>query len=287
MKYVAYRYLMNVLIVLRPAFAVILLVVSPLASSRAGVTVYPTEVFAKPPNRSAPVAITNSSDSEVEIWISFEYTYPVGFDTGSVVFATPEANDPDEPSSSTWVRAIPERFTLKGRESQVVRLYCSPPPGLRNGEYWARVVVSSKDRKPAVALDDQPKMGMDFITRAIIPFHFRSGPTTTGISIREANAHPMGSAIRLNVILDRTGNASFWGRMTVRLFSSGGKLVRTKEYRIVTYKSFSYRTDFDVSGEPPGQYTLELAFDNKHPGLKSEFRIPSAPVMQRLSVIVP
>ncbi len=278
---------MNRIISFRPACAVLLLVVSFLASSYAGVTVYPTEVFVKPPNRSSPVVVTNPSDREVEVWIAFEYTYPVGFDTGSVVFATPEPNDPDEPSSAAWVRAIPQRFTLKAQESQVVRVYGSPPPGLRSGEYWARIVVSSKERKPAAARGDQPKMGMDLITQTIIPFHYRSGPTTTGISIREASAYAMGRGIRLNVTLDRTGNASFWGRMTARLVGSDGRLVRTKEYRIVVYKTFTYKADFDVSGEPPGQYTLELAFDNKHPGLKPEFRIPTAPVVQRIPVVVP
>ena len=285
--HVSHRDLMKRLIQLRLVLALVVLALSSQVLLHAGVTVYPTEVFVKPPNRSAPVVVSNPADADVEVWVTFEYTYPVGFDTGSVIFAAPVADDLDEPSAARWIRAIPQRFTLKAQESQVVRIYGTPPPGTRSGEYWARIVVSSKERRAAPAPGDQPGMGMELVTQTIVPFHFRSGPTTSGINIREATAFPVGNALRLFVTLDRMGNASFWGRLTARLISPEGRPVLAKEYRIVTYKSFYYRTDIDVSGQPPGQYTLELLFDNKHPGLKPEFRIPGAPVVHRIPVVIP
>lgn len=277
-----------------PALFIILLLccaLCPPADVYCGVTVYPTEVFVKPPNRSAPLTVSNPSDREIEVWVGFEFTYPVAFDTGSVEFYKPVSGvtTDEENSAVSWLRAIPQRFTLRPRESQVVRIFGTPPQGIRPGEYWSRIVVSGKDRRPVTAVQEerQAKLKMEIITQSIVPFHFRSGGTTTGISILKAEAYASSRKIRLELTLARTGNASFWGRMNARLLSSDGRLVRSKEYRMVVYRTFDYNADFELAGEPPGQYTLELMFDNKHPSLAPEFRIPGTPVVQRVPVVVP
>ncbi len=258
-------------------------------SAWAGVQLNPTELFVKPPNKSAAVVVRNPSTSDIEVWVTFEYSYPVAFDTSGVTFSTAKPEDPDEQSATGWLRSIPQRFTLKGQESQVVRVYCTPPAGLRSGEYWARVVISSKEVKKVTQQkkDQLTQFKMNLITQSTLPFHFRSGPTTTGVTVREVRAEPAGGKLQLSLLLDRTGNAAFWGRMNTRLLGPKGRVVRTDEFRLVVYKSFQYRTLIDVSGDPPGDYTLEIAIDNKHPGVNSQFRIPCPSVVQRVPFVLP
>ncbi len=253
-----------------------------------GVTVHPTEIFVKPPARSAPVVITNPSDKETEVWITFSYGYPVSFDSGSVAMSKGDSTSPDEPSAQKWLRAIPQRFTLKPQESQVVRVYTTPPPGLRSGEYWARVVINSKVRKPAVQADQGgARLNMELITQTDVPFHFRSGATNTGIIVRESYAEAVAKGIRIKLVFDRSGNAAYWGRMTSRLINANGKVVKTKESRLVVYKSLDYTFEMDTQGEAPGQYAVEITFDNRHPGVSPEFRIPTQTLVQRIPVVIP
>ena len=266
---------------------VLFLVIIP-AALHAAVNVYPTEVFVKPPNRSAPVTVKNPSDREVEVWLTFAYEYPVAFDSSGIRMESGDSTSLDEPNAVKWLRAIPQRFTLRPQESQVVRIYGTPPPGLRSGEYWARVVVSSKELKPATPLQDQGgmKIGMTIITNTVVPFHFRVGATTSNVTIRDANISGVGKGVHVRVLLDRQGNAAYWGRLTTKILSPGGKVIRTKESRIVVYKTMDYSTDVDLSGELTGSYTVELTVDNHHPSLSPEFRIPGRSVTQRYSVLL-
>ncbi|GEM_PF-1448817 len=256
-----------------------------LAQSYAGVTVYPTEVFVKPPNKSAPIVITNPSNNEIEVWLTFSYQYPVIFDSTGIKMSAGDSTSGDEPAASKWLRAIPQRFTLKPQESQVVRILGSPPPGLKSGEYWSQIVIGSKDRKLAAVNDQQgAKFNMDIITQTVVPFHFRTGATTTGLQIREAQAVATPKGIHMRLVLDRSGNASYWGRMTTRVLNANGKVIKTKESRMVVYRSMDYSLDIELGEERSGQYSVELVFDNRHPGLSPEFRIPSGSVTQRIPV---
>lgn len=258
------------------------------SAANGGVSVHPTEIFVKPPARSAPVVITNPSDKETEVWVSFSYGYPVTFDSGGVTMSKGDTISPDEPSAQKWLRAIPQRFTLKPQETQVVRIYSTPPPGLPSGEYWARVVVNSKTRKPVVQKDQGgARLNMELITQTDVPFHFRSGATNTGIILREANAEAVSKGIRMKLVFDRSGNAAYWGRMTTRLINAAGKVVKTKESRLVVYKTLDYEFEIDTQGEAPGQYAIEMTFDNRHPGVSPEFRIPTQALVQRIPVVIP
>ncbi len=265
--------------------AVCVVVLCMVTRSYAGVTVYPTEVFVKPPNKSAPVVITNPGNTEIEVWLSFSYQYPVFFDSSGIKMSTGDSTSGEEPMASKWLRAIPQRFTLKPQESQVVRILAAPPPGLKSGEYWAQVVISSKERKPATTTEQAgAKFNMDIITQSAVPFHFRTGATTTGVQVREAQAFGTSKGVHVHLVLDRSGNASYWGRMTTRVLNSNGKVIKTKESRMVVYQSMDYSLDIDLEEERSGQYSVELVFDNRHPGLSPEFRIPSVVATQRIPV---
>lgn len=263
-----------------------LLVLTAAPDAAASVSVFPTEVFVSPQNRSAPLVVRNPSDSEVEVWLSFTFGVPVSYANREVEFDTVETADR---SAATWLRAVPQRFILQPQESQTVRLFATPPVSANEGEYWARVVVSSKPTQPVKARQDQrgPTLAMNLVTQTVVPFHLRRGKVSSGVLIKQAVSSVSGRTMHVKVDLERNGNASYWGRLQTRLLDQNGKLVRGREFRVVVYKDLSYTADLDISQVQPGQYTLEVMLDNKHPSLSSKERINSPPVTQRFTVSVP
>lgn len=257
------------------------------ANAFGGVNIFPTEVFVAPPNRSAPITVTNPTDSLLEVWVTFGYGYPVKYDSGKVVMYLPDSVYPGEPSAAGWLRAIPQRFSLRPQESQVVRLYGVPPPGTPTGEYWARVVVSSKPRTgPVIRNQQQTRVTMDIVTQTSVPFHFRNGLVSSSIAIRQAGAYIDDGFLRLQLKLQRLGNASFWGRINYKLLNASGKLLRTKDFRLVVYKDMDYMALDTLPSVYAGPYTVELLFDGNHPSLGAQYRLNSEPIVQRIPVTV-
>jgi hypothetical protein len=223
------------------------------------------------------------------VWIEFKYSYPVSYDTGSVVYTSADTSAEDEPSAARWLRAIPQRFFLPPQGSQVVRVLGLPPEGTRNGEYWAQVVISSKERRSVTPAGVEPTMriGVDLVTRVIVPFHFRRGPVTSGILVRDVVTSVNKSFLRVRLELERSGNASFWGRVNCRLIDAEGKVAQKKEFRIAVYNTMTYVGEIDITGIRAGEYTLELRFDGAHPAVSPKDRIKSNPIVQTVLVSVP
>jgi hypothetical protein len=267
------------------------LVVFTALSASAGVSIYPTEVFITAPNHSATLTVTNPSDSVQEIWVSFSYGYPVAFDSGKVTMSAEDVVPVGDLSAVGWLRAFPQRFTLRANESQVIRVLGSPPGGLISGEYWARVVVSSKPKNPRVierksAQTPVGKMNIELVSRTSVPFHYRTGVVNASIVVKQARAYIDDGALKLRLELRRMGNAAYWGRFTMKLLNAVGKTVRTRDFRIVVYKDMMYSAQDVLPDQYSGPYTVELSFDNAHPSVPPDFRIKSEPFLQRIPVTV-
>jgi hypothetical protein len=198
----------------------------------------------------------------------------------------PETIGSGDPSASDWLRAIPQRFTLRAQESQVVRLYGVPPPGTPGSEYWSRVIVSSKPKNARVVASQQTRMVMELVTQTSVPLHFRTGPVSSSIHVKQASAIMNDGLMTLHVKMERFGNASFWGRMGYKLLNATGGLVRTKDFRVVVYKEMDYSVLDTLPSVYAGPYTIELLFDNKHPSVSPQYRLNSEPFVQRIPVTV-
>jgi hypothetical protein len=248
--------------------------------------VYPTELFVIAPNHSTSISVSNPTDTLVEVWVSFTYGYPVAYDTGKVSMYNVDTAAAGEPSAVGWIRAYPQRFSLGARESRIVRLFGVPPPGLLPGEYWARVVVSSKLKNPRVAKpkSNQSSFVMNIVTETGLPFHFRTGSVQSNVSVTQARASIEHGALQLHLDLRRTGNASFWGRIKYELLGANDKVLRAKDYRIVVYKEMSYTVLDSLPLNSAGPFTVRLLIDNAHPSLAPQNRLKSEPLMERIPV---
>src|SRR5207247_10383600 len=79
-----------------------------------------------------------------EITISTAFGYPVTDSLGHFALRAVDRPDSTLPSAAAWVQAFPRRLTIAPLERQTVRLLATPPAGLPDGEYWARLIVSAR-----------------------------------------------------------------------------------------------------------------------------------------------
>ncbi|MEO7134400.1 MAG: hypothetical protein ABI024_09275, partial [Vicinamibacterales bacterium] len=109
-----------------------------------GVLIAPTAVFIDARSRTASLMVVNPNDQTAEVEIGTLFGYPVTDSTGQLILRTVEEPDSTLPSAAAWVKPFPRRMTLPPKAQQTIRLLVTPPPGLADGEYWARIVVTAR-----------------------------------------------------------------------------------------------------------------------------------------------
>jgi hypothetical protein len=252
-----------------------------------GVRVMPQFLFLNYPEKSVKLSITNPSDVANEVSISVKYGYHISDDSGHVRIDFPEKLLADDRSAVEWVKPYPNRFILPPNETQFVRILVSPPVSLQEGEYWARIVITSKkevvvNKKAATA----PTPGLELVPQLLVPFHFRYGNAQTGVDIFK----PISYDITKNVLtttfhLQKQGNASYWGTLNCRLLN-GGRQVLTAQKNLVIYKNLSVNVPFDISSLQAGDYTLEATATTKRKDVDKKYIIVSTDQKWTLPIII-
>ncbi len=241
-------------------FTITVLVVGGIQSALAAISVTPKFLFLDPTKRSVAINITNNGNEDDELWVEASFGYVVSDDTGGIHVIFDSSNSVLN-SAASWIRAYPQRFVLGPDETQIVRLVVSPPAGLAPGEYWARVNISSKPRKPAVGVrGTRFGSGILLVSQVGVAFHYRVGDLTTGVQLTDLKTTNTDSTTDVKMTLTKTGNASFWGVRVIRLVNESGKIVYTSTKELVVYKSMTLRERISKRKVPPGSYKIETDF---------------------------
>jgi len=245
-------------------------------------------VFLDNTRKSTPIQISNLESEEREVFIEVKFGYITSDDSGKpTLFTDSVSNDPS--SAAAWIQVFPKRFTFGPGETQTVRLTTTPPPGLKDGEYWARVFITAKARKPTTTAKTQQKTSGGFIlqTQIGLPFHYRHGKVATGLEINNLAATTTGGDLNVSFNLKRTGNASFWGSRTIRIIGPSGKQLFTSTKNAVVYNSFTVMEHFAVQNLSSGTYKIEVeALTGKRTDIRKDDLLPSPPVRSAISVVV-
>ncbi len=236
-----------------------------------GIKISPVQVLVVSPTRSAAIKVHNPSETEErEMWVEVKYGYQTVDEKGGPHVVLLPADSGGERSAAQWLRPYPQRFVLQPSGVQIVRVVAAPPSDLPDGEYWARVVISSKPTAPLrFKQKNQPtgvRSGFIMIEKADIPFHYRKGKLTTGLVIRNVTTTPGKDSMRVAVDLERTGNTSYWGTLTCRLKDHAGKIVSVFKKNLVVYKNETYLCFLKTVNVTSGEYTFEVNFNNTEGG---------------------
>ncbi|MFA8433822.1 MAG: molecular chaperone [Marinifilaceae bacterium] len=139
--------------------------------------------------------------------------------------------DPGQNFASKYLRFFPRRVTLGPKEAQVVKLQLSRTNQLQAGEYrshmYFRAVPKEKPlgEKEAGSASSTLSVKLVPVFGITIPVIIRRGESTASVSMVDlALEGGADSTPNLGITLQRTGNMSVYGDITVKHISPAGKV---------------------------------------------------------------
>ncbi len=242
------------------AGAIALAAAAPLAAQ--GVLVAPTAVYIDHVRRSSTITLYNPNPDPAEVTISTAFGYPITDSLGHITLRTVAQPDSTLPSAAAWIQAFPRRMTIAPLERQTVRLLATPPAGLKDGEYWARLIISAKGGKLAVTgMQDTSavQVALTMVVNTNIGMAYRKGPVTTGVTLSQLAARIVRDSLFVSSHLERQGNAAFVGMVHGVLVDSTGAVKAEFQGPIGVYYTMDPRYATAVGPLPAGRYRLRFA----------------------------
>lgn len=262
------------------------------AGSAAATLIAPHALFVDHRVRSAAMYLHNPDEQPVEISVELIYGYPRGDGEGGVRVFLEENPAEGEPSCAEWVRALPRRVILMPGQRQTVRFLAQPPQDLPDGEYWSRVVVSSKpvpraDEGTELEGAEGVRVGLTLATRTVISLNYRKGAVSTGIEPGRVSATFGERAITVDMELHRTGDAAWLGQLDAVLLDAEGTEVQRWGNAIAVYEDLRRVLDLRLDRpRPVGNFTLSLRYSTERSDLPPEGILPSVAVVRAVPLLV-
>jgi hypothetical protein len=246
-----------------------------------GVVIAPHAVYIDARVRSAAVLLYNPNPQPAEVTISTFFGYPVTDSLGRILLRTVDRPDSTAPSAAEWIQAFPRRLTVAPLERQTIRLLATPPLGLPDGEYWARLVIAAKGGEvPITGVADtaRVKVGLTLEVRTIIGMAYRKGAVRTGVAISHLRGAVVGDSLEVWSRIERQGNAAYVGTIHGSLVDSTGRVRAEFRAPIGVYYVLEPRYAAAVDVLAPGRYWLKLELTTQREDLAADVVLPSAAV---------
>ncbi|HXE58365.1 MAG TPA: hypothetical protein VNK43_10215 [Gemmatimonadales bacterium] len=275
-----------------PVFALALAAALPLPRPLAaqGVLVAPHAVFIDHQSRSGSILLYNPNTEPAEVTVSTTYGYPVTDSAGRMLLNVVDAPDSTAPSAAGWVQAFPRRVTVGPLERQTIRLLATPPAGLPDGEYWARLVIAARGGSvPVEGVPDSTaiQVGLTLEVRTVIALLYRKGAVETGVRLSNLRAAVSGDSLEVRGRLERRGNAAFVGSVWGTLVDAAGRSRAEFTAPLAVYYDLEPRFTAPVERLEPGRYWLRLRVAPEREDLSPKVLLPAPPVSDSVEVTVP
>ncbi|HEX3235886.1 MAG TPA: hypothetical protein VHR41_16955 [Gemmatimonadales bacterium] len=249
------------------------------------ILVAPHAVFMDHRSRTGQVFLVNTSDTPEEVSIDLTYGYPATDSSGTIYIKLVDQPDSSEPSAAGWVKAYPRRAVLAPGQRQVVRLLATPPADLADGEYWSRIIATSRGSKVAVVSGESGvSAGLALELRTIISLSYRKGEVHTGLDLTDLRAAQEGDSLVVWLRADRRGNAAFLGTLTGQLVDAGNHVRGEWESPLAVYHSLNRRYVFPIDSAAPGHYSFRLGVTTTRSDLDQHHILPAEPVSRTVDL---
>jgi hypothetical protein len=197
-----------------------------------GLVLAPTRIIFQPGERSAEVAITNKGARTAKFRIFFENK---SFGRGGEVEVLTEERSGFK-FADPMLRLSTREVTLKPGQEQIVRIMLRRSEDMADGEYRShftvRAVIDNSQPQPSVAMAaGTNEQGKEFVVNLVpqygiaIPVLVRQGVLDAQLKVKKTELLPavQGSAGRLGIDLEISGNRSLFANMTLVDKSKKGK----------------------------------------------------------------
>lgn len=254
------------------------------------ILVAPQGVVLSNRERTGTVELYNPSARAAEISISTAYGHPTTTADGDLTLAIIEHPDSTQPSAAGFVEAFPRRLILQPNQRQTVRLLARPPQSLVDGEYWARLIVSSRDAAPgtvAAADSTAVSVGLALEVRTIIAVNYRNGVMATGVTLGTPSAETRPDSLVIRAPMQRTGSAAWIGTTIVTLIDTTGATVARQSMQTAVYHSISPRFAFDRRTLKPGRYRITVDMNTDRPDVIQRTLLRAPPQHTELGLLLP
>lgn len=229
-----------------------LMLLSSSARLTAGVLVAPTVVFMSDQERTARMVVRNPSSRPQEIEIRMGFGIPISDSLGNIYVNLLDSTTVDEQSCQDWIRVFPRKMVLPANGSQTIRFIATPPRGLADGEYWARVIIRSQESRVEIpsAQEGQITTNLNMIMQTAISLKFRTGELVSQLAISNVAASTSDQAT-VEVIMDLTnmGNVSYVGRLICRLLDSDKVEIGIKTVDLAVYRDLRRKVTIPINAD--------------------------------------
>ncbi len=253
------------------------------------ILVAPQGVVLSNRERTGSVELYNPGTRAAEITIRAVFGHPTTTPDGDLTLVIVEQPDSTQPSAAGFVDAFPRRLILQPSQRQTVRLLARPPAGLPEGEYWARLIISSRDAAAPAAPRDSAgvSVGLTLEVRTIIAVNFRNGAQRTGVELGALSTVTRDDSLVVRAQMQRTGTAAWIGMTIVRLSNASGTVVATQAMQTAVYQRLAPRFAFDRRTLAPGAYRISIDMNTDRPDVTQTTLLRAPPQHAEVTVTVP
>lgn len=251
------------------------------------VWVSPTAVFLDDASRNAQVTIGNSSDEAEEVTIELRFGYLDTDSLGTPFVRLLDDPGPEYPSAARWLGLFPQRVRLEPGERRVVRLFARPPDDLPEGEYWSRLIVTSRRAASPVAEGDTLlQAGVNLEIRLVTSVTFRKGALSTALTLTGLTGFADADSLVVRAGMERSGNAAYLGTGHFEVVDATGAVVRQWATPLAVYYPINRRFVFPTDSLPPGDYTVRLRAEAARADVEEGRVLPAPTVIDSIPVTV-
>lgn len=262
---------------MRPLLRSLLALLLPAALSAQGVVVSPPTLVVDHRLRSGALELFNPSERAIEVRVELLFGYPVTDASGQFGLETPAVPPAGMRAATSWVEAFPSRLVIQGSGRQTVRFLARPPATLEDGEYFTRVVVTSKFATPTGANADAANIQTELSVevRAVTTLLYRKGAVAPTIALSAPSVTQSGDTLGIRVMMTPGGSAAFLGTIAYSLEDASGRVVATHAQPVSIYVPVTPLVRLPVAGVAPGQYRLRVRALSERADLPSGVILPT------------
>ncbi|CAN5828411.1 hypothetical protein BH23GEM8_BH23GEM8_05500 [soil metagenome] len=264
----------------------LVLLLTAVVDTAEAVSVSPTALYIDSRTRTGVMTLHNPGSLPEEITIGFAFGYPISDANGLVSVQLLDEAPAGEPSAAEWMRVFPRRLILQPGQRQVIRVMVQPPADLPDGEYWARIIISSRGGQPPIEqTDGNVSLQLNVETVLVMAANYRQGAVSAGVEITGASAQRTEDGVSLELDMQRTGNAAALGRVLVELLDAQGSVVATTHEDIAVYRTMRRRLLLAVPENASGPLGIRIRIVPEREDLPAASILNFASVTHSLAVL--
>ena len=174
--------------------------------------------------RSQEINLANTGNDTAVYAISF-VNYKMTEDGNFEQIETPEQG---QQFATDFLRYFPRRVTLAPNEAQTIRVQLTRTGNLEQGEYRSHMYFRAVEEQTALgAREADESEGISINIKTVfgisIPVIIRHGVSTTEVQLTDISVDTSGEVPKLHIAINRSGNMSVYGNLTVTHISPEGK----------------------------------------------------------------